>query len=118
MILVEYTHDTGKWTAYDRQGNILLEDSDLDFVKKELEHEKLEYTVADGDQSDEQRLNEAVAWISKGAKMLGWSVAIPNENDEEADVKGMILGGEKYIDQMCECHKNLFGEKKDGDEQK
>lgn len=43
----------------------------------------------------------AITQISEACKTLGWNMAIPDQNDDE-DVKGMILGTDEYINEILE----------------
>jgi hypothetical protein len=65
----------------------------------------------------DDQLEEAIRLISTGAQMLGFALAIPQPKDEDEIVKGMILGTDEYVDQMCECHEKLFGEKNEADDE-
>lgn len=67
--------------------------------------------MSDQKELKDEELEEAIQLISKGAKMLGFCIAIPSGLDEDQPVEGLILGTEKYVDEMCECHKKLFGGK-------
>lgn len=43
---------------------------------------------------------EAVEALSNVCEFFGWQMAIPKMIDEEADVPGMIIGKQEYIDQV------------------
>lgn len=52
--------------------------------------------------SKEMTAEEAIESIIKGAEALGWNVAIPGVDDEEAECPGMILGTDQYIDDVID----------------
>jgi hypothetical protein len=71
--------------------------------------------VLQHDELTEEQLDEAIKLIARGAEMLGFAVAIPQPKGEDDIVKGLILGTDEYVDQMCECHNKLFGDEDETD---
>ena len=45
-----------------------------------------------------------VMLISMAAMDMGWQIAIPND-DEDNDINGMVVGTEKYIDEILKDEK-------------
>jgi len=56
-----------------------------------IEYEKLKFT-------QEGEEIHPIILISMAALDMGWNMAIPNSNDPDADVQGLIVGTHEYID--------------------
>lgn len=42
---------------------------------------------------------EALNAIIKACEFLGWTVAVPNQ-DENADIQGLVIGEDEYVDKV------------------
>jgi hypothetical protein len=72
-----------------------------------MEYEKLKFS------SDENSIHP-VLLIAMAAMDMGWNMAIPNPKDDpDADLTGMIVGTQEYIDSVLKEDDNDFRDKEE-----
>jgi hypothetical protein len=47
--------------------------------------------------------DEAIKQIIEAAKVLGWGFMIPNEVDEDTQLRGFVVGDKGYLDYIQSC---------------